>query len=612
MKVSNSFQDQIKDIFIKDTSDPVAILDKDLKFLSFSENWLSAHKIQKLDIIDEYFFNAMPNFPLSFKPILENCLTGKKNENLGENFLLDNGKHIWLKWNISPWTNKENTIGGLIVVLENISVTNNMAALLEDAQEVSRTGGWEVNLITNKVIWTKMVNIIHEQPLDFAPKNFDECFIHFKQGKYRDKVYAAAERAINKGIPWDEEVKMVTEKGKEIWIRTKGQAEFLNGKCVRIFGICQDINQFKLDQLKYRESAEQLKKAVTASNVGTWEYHLNNGLTIWDDICYKLHGIDKNNLKHSLYRSWKNAVHPEDIDSIKEAVSLYYKGIGVENLEYRVILPDNTVRNIKAIITFITDPESTVYKAIGIAQDVTKEKIAEKKLQEFASITGEQNNSLTNFAHMVSHDLRAHSTNLSVLTSLLLDEKSEEERKQILEMLKSATNSLNSTVVNLNEVVQSNNAEIKDKLISVNLLEAITTVQNNIATQFKEKKAICVIDITPDQMVTVVPAYLDSILLNLFTNSLKYCSPSRLPVIKITSRQNESGLELIFVDNGKGIDLQKFGKTIFGMNKTFHRNKDARGVGLYITKNQIEAMGGSISVTSKVNTGTTFILNFKT
>ena len=186
MKGSNSFQDNLNDVFIKDASGPVAILDKDLKFLSFSENWLSTHSIQKSDISNEYFFNVMPDFPISFKPILENCLNGKTSENIGEKFSLENGNHIWLKWNISAWTNKENTIGGLIVVLDNISTTNNMAALLEDAQKVARTGGWEVNLTTNKVIWTKMVNVIHEQPLDYVPTTYEECFVHFKAGKYRN------------------------------------------------------------------------------------------------------------------------------------------------------------------------------------------------------------------------------------------------------------------------------------------------------------------------------------------------------------------------------------------------------------------------------------------
>ena len=64
------------------------------------------------------------------------------------------------------------------------------------------------------------------------------------------------------------------------------------------------------------------------------------------------------------------------------------------------------------------------------------------------------------------------------------------------------------------------------------------------------------------------------------------------------------------MDNGLGIDLDKYGKKLFGMYKTFHRNKDARGIGLFITKNQVESMGGKISVVSEVNVGTTFTVKF--
>ena len=280
-------------------------------------------------------------------------------------------------------------------------------------------------------------------------------------------------------------------------------------------------------------------------------------------------------------------------------------------MEYRIILNDGTIRFLKSTVTFVSDVKSTTQKAIGITQDVTVEKMAEKQLKEFAQITSEQNNSLTNFAHMVSHDLRSHATNLSVLTSFLEDEKDENEKKQIVTMLKNAADSLNSTVSNLNEVVLATDTNITDIMIGINLLEAIHRVRNNISVLFLEKKGQCMIDVDPEQGITVVPAYLDSILLNLFTNSLKYSSTLRSPVIKIISKLEKNQLVIIFSDNGKGIDIEKFGGSIFGMNKTFHRNKDARGVGLYITKNQINAMGGSISVESEVNVGTTFVLKFK-
>jgi PAS domain S-box-containing protein len=602
---------KIDNDFIHNIPVPIAIVDKNLIFIAHSHYWSVEHNLDKESITGAYFFDIIKSFPTELKTILEHCLLGNSSADEGKKFDFKNGENLWLKWKINPWLKKDGKLEGLIIVLENITDKKEIYELVKDAQEVSRTGGWEVNLLNKTTRWTKMVNIIHEMPLEYVPRTFDENFVNFKEGEHRNKVLHAAKKAINTGISWDEEVLMITGTGKEIWARTKGRVEHKDGQCVRLYGTCQDIDQQKRAELQYRDSVRLLTNAVTASQVGTWEYNLENGHTVWDDVSFNLHEIKKNNYEGSLYTKWKNSIHPDDIDHVKNEASLRYKAHEKGIVEYRVVLPNGTIRFLKSTVTFISEANSSIQKAIGITQDVTPEKLAEIKLKEFAKITMQQNNSLTNFAHMVSHDLRAHSTNLSVLTSLLQDEKDENEKKQILEMLKKATNSLNSTVCNLNDVVLSTDSNITDKIVDVNILEAIHNVQNNISTLFKEKKGFCDIDVNKKHSVKVVPAYLDSILLNLFTNSLKYCSSLRTPTIKISSKFKGNFLELSFCDNGRGIDLQKFGTDIFGMNKTFHRNKDARGVGLYIIKNQIEAMGGTINVSSEVDEGTTFTILFK-
>lgn len=602
---------KINTSLIKSVPLPLAYLDKDLTFVSYSDEWLSNHNLDSKTINGSYFFDVLPFIPLDFKSILEHCLRENSSKNDEKRFSSNTGETIWLKWKINPWKNRDQLTVGLVLILENITHQKELDALINDAQHVSKTGGWEVDVVTGKAIWTAMVNSIHEMPIDYTPQSFEENFSSFKEGAHRNKVMAAAEKAMHYGVPWDEEALLITGTGKEIWVRSKGRVEFKGGKCIRLYGICQDIDDRKRAELSYRDSVTLLTNAVKASKVGTWEYNMDNGITVWDDVCYDLHYIDPRNTGKSVYTHWKNRLHPDDLERVKAEANLFYNERGKGVVEYRILLPNGNIRYLKCSITFVSEAKSGARKAIGICQDITKEKNAEIKLKEFARITGEQNNSLTNFAHMVSHDLRAHSTNLSVLTSLLIDEKDKDEKKQILKMLKKATYSLNSTVCNLNEVVQSTDTNIAHKLVPVNILDTIRKVQNNISTLFQEKEGFCAINVNKQHLVKVVPAYLDSILLNLFTNSLKYCCPDRTPIIKINTIKDKDALLLNFSDNGKGIDLGKYGSTIFGMNKTFHRNKDARGVGLYIIKNQIEAMGGSISITSEVNVGTTFTLKFK-
>jgi len=78
----------------------------------------------------------------------------------------------------------------------------------------------------------------------------------------------------------------------------------------------------------------------------------------------------------------------------------------------------------------------------------------------------------------------------------------------------------------------------------------------------------------------------------------------------VSSKKEGNKVVVAFNDNGQGIDLDRHGRKIFGMYKTFHGNEDAKGIGLFITKNQIEAMNGKIEVESTVNVGTTFNLYF--
>jgi signal transduction histidine kinase len=109
-------------------------------------------------------------------------------------------------------------------------------------------------------------------------------------------------------------------------------------------------------------------------------------------------------------------------------------------------------------------------------------------------------------------------------------------------------------------------------------------------------------------VVNYKKAYLESILLNFVTNGIKYRHPDRLPLIRLRAYRDAGQAILEIEDNGIGIDLANHGDKLFGMYKTFHGNADAKGIGLYITKNQVEEMGGSIQVESRVGEGTKFII----
>ncbi len=235
---------------------------------------------------------------------------------------------------------------------------------------------------------------------------------------------------------------------------------------------------------------------------------------------------------------------------------------------------------------------------------------SERKLKDYLQVTREQNQSLLNFAHIVSHNLRSHSTNMSMLIDFLMKESNIDEIDKIKDMLQSASSGLTETVSHLNEVVQVRTSTL-EKMKPVNLHKSIYDTLRNLEAQIIELNASLKINVKKEHFVNVVPAYLDSILLNLFTNAMKYSSPKRKLDITVTSIEKNGKIVVHFTDNGLGLDLERYGSRVFGMFKTFHNHKDAKGIGLFITKNQIEAMRGKIDIESSVDVGTTFIMKFE-
>lgn len=114
-------------------------------------------------------------------------------------------------------------------------------------------------------------------------------------------------------------------------------------------------------------------------------------------------------------------------------------------------------------------------------------------------------------------------------------------------------------------------------------------------------------DQTPDNLrVRGITAYIESIFLNMLTNAIKFRSPEKKAYLKISADVTLSEVIIRFEDNGLGIDLEKHGSKLFGMYKTFHNVKGSKGLGLFISRYQAEAMSGRIEVTSKPGLGTTF------
>lgn len=243
---------------------------------------------------------------------------------------------------------------------------------------------------------------------------------------------------------------------------------------------------------------------------------------------------------------------------------------------------------------------------INMLGDELEQSVASKaELNRAFNLVVAQNHKLTNFTHIVSHNLRSHTSNISVLIDMLNFHESEEEKKVTMEHLRTSADRLNETILHLNDIVtiQNNKNVVLERL---NLHAHVNRVVEILSESVAIKKVLIENKVEKNVYITYNHAYLESIILNLLSNAIKYSCPSRQPRIEVTCNSENEHLIFQVRDNGLGMDLNKYGDKIFGLYKTFHRNKDAKGVGLFITKSQVEAMGGKIEVESKLGEGSAF------
>jgi PAS domain S-box-containing protein len=232
------------------------------------------------------------------------------------------------------------------------------------------------------------------------------------------------------------------------------------------------------------------------------------------------------------------------------------------------------------------------------------------QLEEFNKHLENKNRQLSSFAHIASHNLRAPVSNLISLQAFYKESTDLEDKAMLFSKIEIVIDLLNET---LNELIESvkirgNKGITHDPIIFDTIFDKILAM---LDSQILDSNATITSNFSEATNIDYPKLYMESIMLNLLSNSIRYRSPTRIPTIHFWTEVNTNEIILMARDNGLGIDLNKNGKKLFGLSNTFHRHPDSKGVGLFMTKTQIEAVGGSITVESEVDKGTTFKIILK-
>lgn len=300
-------------------------------------------------------------------------------------------------------------------------------------------------------------------------------------------------------------------------------------------------------------------------------------------------------------------VHPDDRLITAKTRTNILEGFPLLNFQNRYITKSGEI--IWLTWTSIPVPDKKLIYAI--AKNITHIKEHEKERQVLIKDLVLKNTGLKQFTYMTAHDLRTPVSNLISLFGLLdLSNVHDEETLLHLELLEKSVHELKST---LNDQVDhlKSNALLKYNLEPVDLRKVFHDTTVSIRSLIENSGATFEVDFSDVKMLLGNTFYLKSIFLNLITNSIKYAQPGIPPKITIISQKKGNRPQIRFSDSGVGVDLEKNGDKIFGLNQVFTNNADSKGIGLFLVKNHMDNLGGIIEVTSQVNMGTTFTLTFE-
>lgn len=424
----------------------------------------------------------------------------------------------------------------------------------------------------------------------------------------KERIWNEVQDALASHLPYELTYRMKNIEGTEKWVWERGQGIWNEeDELTAIEGFITDINDRKIAEEALQKSKDNLRTVFENTEVGY--------VLLGDQL--EVLSFNKPAEKFTLKEYGKQATEgsklpdyfPSQIrDSLMEVWASVLKG---NIIEYDRSMPKANDKETWYHIKY-SPISNTEKKTVGIVmsiEDITERKKAEIELNKSFNLVSAQNKRLLNFSYIVSHNLRSHATNIKAILNLMEDTVSENERKEMMQHLKTVSNSLDETLYNLNEVISIQN-NVNLVFEPLNLNKYISKAVNILSEQIFLKNVMIKNDIATNVTVNYNPAYLESIILNFLSNAVKYSHSQRQPVILLSCFYEGNKPVLTITDNGVGIDLKRHGDKLFGMYKTFHGNTDARGLGLFISKSQIEFMGGRVEVESELNEGSTFKIYF--
>lgn len=412
--------------------------------------------------------------------------------------------------------------------------------------------------------------------------------------------------------------------GEWHWLLSR-DAPFLynkDGTLKQIVGTGQDITERKRSEEKLENLSERLSLAIKSGGFGIWEWDILPNQLIWDERMYELYGLEKSDVPETIYQTWANALHPQDREMAETAIQQALRGEKEYSPEFRVVLPNGSIRYIKAYALVQRDNSGEPQRMVGVNFDITPAKEAEKQLRqvnERLTLTNAELDRATRlkdeFLANMSHELRTPLNAILGMSEGLQDGVF----GNLSEQQKQAVNSIDRSGYHLlaliNDVLDL--AKVESGKLELQLAPAsITYLCTNSLTFVRQqalKKNIQLTTEIPEGLgdIVVDELRIRQVLINLLNNAVKFTPDGgsvKLQVKAIFSVP-QNLLQFLVIDTGIGLtpeNASQLFQPFIQIDSSLNRQYSGTGLGLALVRRLVELHQGTVGVTSELGQGSCF------
>ena len=404
---------------------------------------------------------------------------------------------------------------------------------------------------------------------------------------------------------------LIRPNGEVGWFWVNYVPHRINDKVVGFAALIFNITERKLAQEALKASEERRKVATDSGRVAIWEVDLKTNRLIWDDNCFLLYQIDKEEF-NGTFEQWAGSIHTEDLDAVVQSFQKTVLGVGKYNPTFRISWPDGTFRHIEAHGEVLKDKDGVPDRFIGTNWDVTDRKRSEEAIR-LSEASESANLAKSIFLANMSHELRTPLAGIMGMVDLALGRAMDSKQIDWLNKSKQSALHLMSVINDILDIskIEAGNLTLEERNFSVSnvLGDAIQMVED----MARGKRLALKLEMDPaaPDLLCGDALRLKQIALNYLSNAVKFGERGSVTLRTQLVEQNENSvmLRIDVIDQGMGVSAElqdRLFQSFTQADNSTTRKFGGTGLGLFISRRIARLMGGDTGVISHQGQGSTF------